>query len=337
MESSRASARLVATSFDDRYIWPWLCSLWSAVHGSQQPLRFLIANVNGLLSPEGKDVVAQCLKWLSVDGEVVDLEVNVPELNDHQWNATVYARLALLDSLDEPFMWLDADTLLLPGWDDIFTNGDRLFEDPAIIAGGVFDRGMTLARMKIDGKNQAFNRCGGRYFNAGILLLRPDRWKAAHLDSLWMDLVRREKELGFQYHDQDILNYLLTDRVSFLDVGFNHIISEPLSGSEKILHYAGFPKPWKLDEAGRAFFIALEVLNWDRPSHQISGGGSAWVTFPRYWDLETNVRAELAASGQESLVAALMKLRESQLSLFSKPEQFKFGMLRRIAKKFQSW
>jgi lipopolysaccharide biosynthesis glycosyltransferase len=292
--------------------------------------------VNGLLSPQGKDIVARCLNWLAVDAEFVDLELNVPELFDNQWNATVYARLALLDHLEEPFMWLDADTLLLPGWDDIFTNGDRLFEDPAIIAGGVFDSGRTLARMKIDGKNQAFDRCGGRYFNAGILLLRPDRWKAAHLDSLWMDLVHREKELGFQYHDQDILNYLLTDRVSFLDVGFNHIISEPLSGSEKILHYAGFPKPWKLDEAGRAFFIALEVLNWDRPSHQMSGGGSAWVTFPRYWDVETKVLAELVISGQETLAAELTILRESQISLPSKLEQIKFGLLRRIAKRFLS-
>lgn len=50
--------------------------------------------------------------FLEVEGDVVDVSIGVENSERYQWNATVYAPLALMDTLGELFMWLDADTIL---------------------------------------------------------------------------------------------------------------------------------------------------------------------------------------------------------------------------------
>jgi lipopolysaccharide biosynthesis glycosyltransferase len=333
MSKNRDFSWLVTTSCDDRFLWPWACSLYSAVHNANDSVRFLVANVNGLLSPRGQKIAREFFALLEVDGEIIDVSLDVGEVNKYDWNATVYARLGLLDRLEERFMWLDSDTILGANWTQIFSEGEALMEDSNVVACGVLDRPGTLDLLRKSGTNSAFQASQGSYFNAGVLLFDPIRWRRGGMDQLWGDLVATQSERGFIYQDQDVLNFLLAGKVGLLSRGFNHIVSEAANGSESILHYAGFPKPWRLSERGRAFFVATEAANFDRPGDQISGGGNAWELFPRYWETERALLAFLKKEGNPELTGALKGLREAQIMSPSVQERMKFQGLRLLSKK----
>jgi lipopolysaccharide biosynthesis glycosyltransferase len=336
MSSSQESARLVATSCDDRYLWPWACALYSAVHNADVRTRFLLANVNGLLSPGGQKVAREYFSFLEIEGDVVDVSIGVENSEQYQWNATTYAPLALMDTLDETFMWLDADTILRPGWTQIFADSDLLLGDPQIVACGVGDRSETLDLMRKAGTNSAYRAAGDRYFNAGVMIVDPLRWRLAGIDREWVGLAAAQAERGFEYRDQDVLNYLLAGKVGLLSARFNHIVAERAVGTELILHFAGFPKPWRLSESGQAFFVATEVANFDRPPHQISGGGRAWELFPRYWEVERAVLASLEEKGRFELASAFGRYRRAQLVELSWREKLKLSGIRLLSRQLLS-
>ncbi|HVB50137.1 MAG TPA: glycosyltransferase [Acidimicrobiales bacterium] len=333
MPSNRESSWLVATSCDDRYLWPWACSLHSAVLNANAPIRFLIANVNGLLSPLGQQMAKDFLELLQVDGEIVDVSLDVGEVHKYDWNATVYARLGLMDLMEERFMWLDSDTILCTDWTKVFAEVEILMEDSNVVACGVLDRPSTLEQLRMSDTNTAYEAAQGVYFNAGVLFVDPHRWRRGGMDRLWGELVATQSERGFIYQDQDVLNFLLAGKVRLLPKGFNHIVSEATNGTESILHFAGFPKPWRLTERGRAFFMATEAVNFDRPNDQISGGGHGWELFPRYWEVERALVHFLQKSGDRRLASAFLGLREAQLMSPSVQEQIKFWGLRLVSKR----
>lgn len=325
--------RVIAMATDDRYLWPLACSLFSALSTTQTDITFLIANVNGLLSPQGTCLANELLDTLGASGYVLDVNVDVGKVNRFQWNATVYARLGLLDLLDQRFLWLDGDTLLRPGWDEIFKVSDELFDDARLVACAVRDRPATLEPLRRSRTNQAYSATKGNYFNAGVIAADPGRWRAAGFASQWRDLVATQDAHGFMYPDQDVLNFILAGRVGFLPGVFNHIVSEPTMGDEKILHFAGYPKPWRLDQAGRAFFVATEALNAGRPQHQVSWGGTAWQLFPLYWDQERFLEQALLDNGRPDIAGDLQAQRAAQLMVPTFQERAKLQALRFFARK----
>ncbi|HUB69379.1 MAG TPA: glycosyltransferase [Acidimicrobiales bacterium] len=326
------SRRLVACAFDDRYLWPWACSALSAVAGANRNIEFLVANVNGLLSREAIDLVSELLDVFGAAGRVLDVRVDIKNFERYQWNLVVYARLRLLDTLDEPFLWLDSDTLLRPGWDELFNLSDQLFDNETVVACAVLDRQQTLDHMSTEGTNQAYSASKGAYFNSGVFAADPLRWRSGGFAEEWLPLVAHQEAHGFTFPDQDILNFLLAGRVGLLPRAFNHIVSEPTTGEEKVLHYAGYPKPWRLDPKGRAFFIATEALNADRPNHQVSGGGTAWHLFPLYWEQERILDRALIERGRQDVVASLHSIRSSQLVNPGLQERVKLSALRLLAR-----
>jgi lipopolysaccharide biosynthesis glycosyltransferase len=322
----------VVTSCDDRYLWPWACALYSAVLNAKVPIRFLLANVNGLLSQRGQQIAKDFLSFLETDGEIIDVSLDIGVIQQYQWNATTYARLGLLDLFDERFLWLDSDTILGTGWTQIFAESETLMEDTRMVACGVSDRQTTLDLLRKSGTNTAFQAAKGAYINAGIIFIDPLRWRHGGMDQQWGELVATQEQRGFEFQDQDVLNYLLAGKVGLLPAGFNHIVSEPTRGNESILHFAGFPKPWRLTQSGRALFIATEAANMDRPSEQISGGGNAWELFPRYWEVERAVFSSLQEKGHSELASDLLNLREAQLMPMSSKEKLKYWAMRLLSK-----
>jgi lipopolysaccharide biosynthesis glycosyltransferase len=197
------------TSCDDRYLWPWACTVYSAVRNAKVPIRFLLANVDGLLSPQGQQRAKEFLAFLDADGEIVDVSLDVEDIEKYQWNATVFARLALLDVLSERFLWLDSDTILFNDWTRVFAEAERLTEDAHIVACGISDRSATLDWLRTEGTNTAFQAAQSAYVNTGIIVVDPLRWRQGGMDREWVDLVATQSERGSNFPDQDVLNCLL--------------------------------------------------------------------------------------------------------------------------------
>ena len=326
----------VVSAFDDKYLWPWACSAFSAIKSGGQVPNFLIANVDGLLSPRGEELVLRTSKALGFSAEIVPLKTPTWDVRyANQWNATVFARLLLLDQLSERFLWLDSDTLVLNGWQKVTECSEDLFAASDVIACAVRDCDATLNHLAKAGTNEAFAASHGDYVNSGIFVGDPQRWRAAGMPDRWLDAVATQSRRGFEYPDQDILNFVLAGRIGILPRAYNHIVSEPAMGDERILHFAGYPKPWKLSRDSQAFFMASEALNAERPRHQISGGGSGWQVFPQYWQTERELTEHLSASGQEQLRDALLAIRAANVETLEWAAAVKLRLMRLLARKMR--
>ena len=100
------------------------------------------------------------------------------------------------------------------------------------------------------------------YFQAGVLVMNLDRMRQIHTVSEWLDIASQP---GFIYNDQDILNMECEGEVAYLPYEWNvmHDCADRVQGvfayapaevyraymasrrAPKIVHYAGFDKPWK--------------------------------------------------------------------------------------------
>jgi len=100
------------------------------------------------------------------------------------------------------------------------------------------------------------------YFQAGVLLMNLERMREIHTVREWLEIAQKP---GFIYNDQDILNMECEGSVTYLPYEWNvmHDCGGRVHGvfdfapanmfykymesrkSPKIVHYAGYDKPWK--------------------------------------------------------------------------------------------
>ena len=107
------------------------------------------------------------------------------------------------------------------------------------------------------------------YFQAGVLVLNTAEMRQLYSIEAWLDYASDDR---FIYNDQDVLNAHCEGRVTWLDYDWNVMIDcnnrianvfsfAPASAfdafndsrnHEKIIHYAGFEKPWKFSSCDRS-------------------------------------------------------------------------------------
>ena len=100
------------------------------------------------------------------------------------------------------------------------------------------------------------------YFQAGVLVLNTAEMRKLHTMEEWLELASNNKLI---YNDQDVLNVACEGRVTYLDWGWNVMhdcggrVANVFSfapadvfsaynasrSNPRIVHYAGFEKPWK--------------------------------------------------------------------------------------------
>jgi lipopolysaccharide biosynthesis glycosyltransferase len=90
------------------------------------------------------------------------------------------------------------------------------------------------------------------YFNAGVLVMDLDRWRAGDVGTRLTDFLERYGETTW-FSDQEALNAVLWDDWQPLDRGWNyitHVVESFLPAPELepqdpgIVHFAGRSKPW---------------------------------------------------------------------------------------------
>ena len=93
------------------------------------------------------------------------------------------------------------------------------------------------------------------YFNSGVLLLNIPAWASEHVSGKAMSLLSDKnvtRKLSFM--DQDILNIILSGKVTFIDGKYNTQFSlnyelketfiNPIHAGTVLIHYVGPTKPW---------------------------------------------------------------------------------------------
>ena len=315
------SENLICTSIDDNYLWPWMVMVYSAaLNSKRKDFRIILANVNGMLSQKNVTIAEKFMESVGISIEIVEINTSLNPTFENQFNLTVYSRLFLIDKLNEDFIWFDADLLLMPGWDKIFTEFGCKSKNNEIIY-GVLDSKLTLDLLS-KSKNQAYVRRAGQYVNTGVIKVRTKEWKKLFTESDWVHLALNREKYGFTYYDQDIINYLCAEHINLLPAGFNYIVGDQISFEERIfiMHYAGAPKPWKLDKAGKEFLLAAQGAKYFSPKNWITQSSDTVVHYPLYWQVEN----ELLSYLQEVGFGLYQSVVESRNSVIKKLDKFSF-------------
>lgn len=308
--------------------------VYSAVINSKDKnFRIVIANINGMLSIDHIAIAKKFMKSIGLSLEIVNIDTLLNPAFEHQFNLTVYSRLFLMDMIDEDFVWLDADLLLMPGWDQIFVEFDGKDKNSSVISGAL-DSKLTLKKLSKD-QNQAYLRSNGRYINAGVLKIRTRKWKDLRKDTDWQEIAGNLKSYGLSLNDQDIINYLCADHIALLPLGFNYIVGDKISFQERILikHYAGRPKPWMLDKPGKEFLLAVQGAKYFARKHWITQSADAFLHYPMYWQVEDQFLEYLQGLDSD-LYLAVLEIRNGNLNKLKGISRLKHHLIQLAARKF---
>jgi lipopolysaccharide biosynthesis glycosyltransferase len=136
-----------------------------------------------------------------------------------------------------------------------------------------------------------------------------------------------------EFIDQDILNYLLYDKVEIMSKRLNYITGDFHLNDPLITHFAGYPKPWVLSPKAKAMYIAREALNADRPRFRPSREGKFKTEYLEYWRLEAEMLGDLKVNRPDLYDQALERKRSVTKDL-NFQEKVKFSIARGLSVEF---
>lgn len=152
------------------------------------------------------------------------------------WSIAMYFRFILpiiLKRINTLF-YVDADTLCLKECNKFF---DINLKDNVI--------GAVLDVKKVGRKRErALGLKKSSYFNSGVLAINIQEWNKLNLLEETIRVISKEPK-KFKYPDQDALNFLLKNKVQYLNNCFNCIDINLIDEKNiVIIHFANHPKPW---------------------------------------------------------------------------------------------
>ena len=198
---------------------------------------------------------SQCFFYVIGEEVTKDLPFGQENMPKHVSLATYY-RLFIAKVLPESLhrvLYLDGDMIvrksLLPLWNEDLTG---------YALGAVHD-------MDEPGNSQRMQFCGLHdYFNAGMLLVNLDYWREHDCTEQFLNFIRQHGD-KILFHDQDVLNGVLFDKVKCLPLTYNFQNGFILAPQHKrydvaryqseidacktdpaIIHYTVYNKPWNV-------------------------------------------------------------------------------------------
>jgi lipopolysaccharide biosynthesis glycosyltransferase len=324
-----SKTNLVCAGIDDGYLWPFLVSIFAAKIHASSDFRVAVGSINGGLSVNSKKIIENFSDLLEVPIEIRDFTLN-EELQTTHLNIQIYTRLLWLDNLHENFLWLDADTLPLENWDEVFDLPEQTKFEKTIYAVKDFS---IINRMHEISGNAAYATAGDLYFNDGVFLGNPRRWKTLGYIDTWRDLGQKYEKHGFLHHEQDILNFLLAQDKELISSSFNAMVMPGPNLGAKILHFTGNPKPWHFTQDAKRYFIAIESLKHPKKGLGAFGGANWVFEYSNYWQHE-EAFLRFCQSNQ-SLAFEMNKLSVvSKRELMDQKDKIKLRVLNACGKKW---
>jgi lipopolysaccharide biosynthesis glycosyltransferase len=276
---------VVACASDQHYIRPLAAMLRSVVDNFSggRPLEFFIIQ-SGISQSDRERIVAG---W-PVNARATWIETSESEFAGLPlWGrmpVSTYYKLALPDLLPESTgraLWLDSDVIVL---DDIAVLWDT-------------DHGkLPLAAVQDPIVPRVSSACGirnwrqlglepsSKYFNAGVMLIDVDAWRAERVAERAMDYLKRHHR-SVTFWDQEGLNVALAGRWMVLESRWNHNASIPARRAAaelpSIAHFAGGLKPWRYptrDQLRSLYYVYLDrtaFAGW-RPEPGVAGDAIAF-------------------------------------------------------------
>jgi lipopolysaccharide biosynthesis glycosyltransferase len=240
----------IACAADENYVRPLAAMLRSVVDnlGEGRTAEIYVLHSNISSADQSKVVEgwpSRCtVNWIETDSK---LFAGLPLWG--RMPVSTYFRLAMADMLPASLarvIWLDCDLLVIDDiaelW-DVGIDGHHAGAAQDAVVPFVSSR-FGIARyadLGIDAR--------ARYFNAGVMLIDLERWRADSIQSRAADYLMKHQST-VMFWDQEGLNAVLAGKWAEIDERWNHNASVPrINGakakSPSIVHFAGSLKPWR--------------------------------------------------------------------------------------------
>lgn len=275
----------VVCAIDTNMVFPLAVLVSSMSQSATTPFRLTVGYLDGTLSEAARDYLATIFAHLRIAADFLNLQNDTRFITQGHISPTTFAKFLLGDAISDQHLWLDADTVALPGWDGIFDD----------IAAASSTEGLVVALRGNDASASASADPSDLPFNAGVLG--------------WPQGARRDWQaplaaLGVvDTQEQYLFNLLYSQTATWVSERFNTLTYrlDRLNRSELpyIVHYAGPHKPWHLVpklrhsclrhdcpwvawfEAEDAFFISLSNTELLAPTRRyqesaLSSGRLQW-------------------------------------------------------------
>ncbi len=231
----------IVMAIDDGYVYPLLVVTFSLLKTDTALFKFIVAYDPKTLSRENLEVISKFLILANIEFEFYKLSIPAHWPKQNHINSISFAKVLLARDLGESFIWLDADILIRRPLDDLISKVDLLLQSECICA-------RTEVILNPGNLNQAISSAGKNYFNAGVMIINPERWNLENNGVNPIDLIDSFSDYGFKWLDQDIFNYLSKGKHEELPEGYNFYVDrDNFYNDVKIFHYLGSgSKPWTL-------------------------------------------------------------------------------------------
>ncbi len=233
--------RIIAIGVDDRVVYPALVLLHSLKQSTKAEFFVEVGFFEDHLSSESQALIAELAGLMEIPLRLQKFEFEESVFKGKRHiTPTTFLKFLFAENIRGAFVWLDVDTVVKPGWDEIF---EDLF-DPL--------EGVQLVVAK-----KANPAATG--FNAGVL-----GWPNGSPRKPWRDMVLARAQEGFSL-EQDIFNSLYGDDVKLIPVEWNAVtlwreLASAMTREVRILHYAGPLKPWFLSEEQASGCVSSQCL-----------------------------------------------------------------------------
>jgi len=223
-KSAATPVRHVVCAIDSQMVYGLAVVMSSLQRTTTEPFRLTIGYLAGTLPEGDREFLGRVMEHLGISHVFSDLGNDPRFITQGHISPTTFAKFLLADQNTDAHLWLDADTIALPGWDSIFGLLDSTTEQ----------QGLLVAERGADKR--------GLPFNAGVL-----GWPAGPRRD-WSSRLNELEIVDTQ--EQYLFNELYAPTAKTVSERYNsltyRIDKVPENDPPVIIHYAGAHKPWHL-------------------------------------------------------------------------------------------
>jgi lipopolysaccharide biosynthesis glycosyltransferase len=241
-------------SFDDKYLYPFLLLAFSIYKNTTYTPKIFIANVNATLSQGSQRILKEFAVALNLNVEIIPVKVPEHVQTDDRISIASYGRLCLADYLVEDFVYIDTDSLVMPGWELIYDYMTLLEEKSEYLLAAMPALGNQSAPWPVSEDDKTQYR-----FHASLLVIKSRNWKEHFLkeeNPSWQKIATLHEDLKFVSHDQTVLQYAAQGRFLHLPPDFVSFATK-MNVSTRIITSGLWRKSWTIPRDD-----LLRYFNW---------------------------------------------------------------------------
>jgi len=258
--------KVVGVGFDDNYLYPFLLLAFSISKNSSELPRICVANVNGTLSKKSCQIIKEFTSYLRLETDIFEASVPNNVKTSSRVSIAGYGRLWLADHLSEDFVYIDTDSLVLPGWEKIFDFLVELDKDSALLVAAMPALQDQSPPWPVTEDDKTQYR-----FHSSIMVINHNNWIEHFSDKSnksWQEIASMHEELQFQAHDQSVLQYAAQGKYLHLPPDFVNFATKS-NQATKVVTSGVWKKPWTVPR--HQFFKYLSSLMMYQEYEQVFG------------------------------------------------------------------